>query len=61
MFKVIEDQSKRTVAKGENGAGLSEEDAQADVKRRNVEAEKLGIKTRYAVAELADESEALAA
>lgn len=56
MYKVVEDQQGKTVFAGvssekKKAKGISVLAAEVDAKRRNDQAEELGIKTRYQVKE----------
>lgn len=50
-FKVVTTDGT-SVNKGHEGGGLDKEQATGDAARRNAKAEKLGIETRYEIAEL---------
>lgn len=49
-FMVVTEESGGRVNSGENGEGMTEEEAKADVSNRNDVAANMGLKTRYKIA-----------
>jgi hypothetical protein len=47
---VVTEESGGRVNSGENGEGMTEEEAKADVSNRNDVAANMGLKTRYKIA-----------